>query len=139
MANLKGNANNNTLTGTTGNDVLEGLGGNDTLIEGLGGDDVLDGGTGIDTASFTGNTTSVSVDLSIQGAGKPQPTGVGNKTLIGIENVTGGGGADTLLGDIYNNVLKGGAGNDLLEGGLGDTLDGNGDATPLRMPMRRAR
>ena len=42
--------------------------------------------------------------------------------IIGIENLTGTGFADTLIGDDGNNVLKGGAGCDTLIGGDGDDV-----------------
>ena len=49
-------------------------------------------------------------------------------TLNGIENVTGGSGADGLTGSDAANVLHGGAGNDLLLGlGGADTIFGDGD------------
>jgi Ca2+-binding RTX toxin-like protein len=54
----------------------------------------------------------------------PQNTiGAGTDTLVGIENLTGSGFADTLFGDAWNNTLIGGSGNDRLTGQDGrDTL-----------------
>jgi Ca2+-binding RTX toxin-like protein len=111
-----GNALNNALTGNTGNNTLSGGLGNDTLNGGTG-NDMLDGGDGTDTASFAGATLGVQVSLALAGA---QATGVGNDRLIAIENLTGSGYDDTLLGNNGNNVLDGGAGLDLLAGGLGN-------------------
>lgn len=49
-----------------------------------------------------------------------------------IENATGSGFGDTLIGNDLANVLQGGAGGDLLEGGTGaDTLDGGVGADTL--------
>ena len=50
-----------------------------------------------------------------------------------IENAVGGGGNDTLLGNVANNVLTGNAGNDLIAAGLGDDtlIGGTGDDTML--------
>ena len=49
-----------------------------------------------------------------------------------IENVVGGGGADTITGDARNNVLTGGPGVDVIDGGLGnDTVHADGADTDL--------
>ena len=40
--------------------------------------------------------------------------------LTGIENVSGGGGSDTLTGTSGSNTLDGSSGNDTLNGGLGN-------------------
>ena len=46
-------------------------------------------------------------------------------SLIGFQNVVGGAGNDTIIGDGNANVLTGGAGNDTLDGGVGaDTMIG---------------
>ena len=76
---------------------------------------------GADTLSYgTGTTAAVSVNLATHSAS-------GFTTIAGIENVTGGGGADTLTGDALDNALTGGAGNDTLNGSLGnDVLTGAG-------------
>jgi Ca2+-binding RTX toxin-like protein len=125
-----------TIIGDTGTDTLK--------IVGTAGADILDviyngsvltgieGGTlsgvetvtadllgGSDTLSYgTGTTAGVSVDLAAH-------TASGFASIAGIENVTGGSGADALTGDASANALTGGAGNDTLVGGLGnDTLVG---------------
>lgn len=119
---LTGNAEANKFVAGGGDDVLNGLGGNDKLL----------GGAGIDTAMFSGgiNTT---VNL---GTKRVQTTGHGNDKLVGIENVTSGGGDDRLTGNGKDNVLNGMGGSDILKGGKGDdtliagkgadTLIGNG-------------
>ena len=108
------------LVGGAGDDGLLGLGGNDTLTGGLG-DDALDGGSGIDTASYTGAPSGVTVDL-LAGAASG---GDDSDSLTGIENVTGSSHADTITGDAFGNILIGGGGNDNLTGGAGnDTLVG---------------
>ncbi|HKD29625.1 MAG TPA: calcium-binding protein, partial [Xanthobacteraceae bacterium] len=77
-----------------------------------------DMGVGTDTLNFGASTANVTVNLS---AG----TASGFTSIVGIENVTGGGGNDTLTGNAGANVLTGGAGDDTLAGGLGnDTLAG---------------
>src|SRR5262245_45430463 len=72
-----------------------------------------------DTLSYgTGTTAGVTVDLAHHSAS-------GFASITGIENVTGGSGADFLTGDDMGNILSGGAGNDTLFGGIGnDTLTG---------------
>jgi Ca2+-binding RTX toxin-like protein len=130
------------LDGGTGSDRIYGGDGADTLIGGSGGgDDTLYGGSGIDTAdfsrsltalgtdssTFTPNTTAVNVNLATGTA-----TGLGTDRLFDIENVIGGGGADTITGSDGSNLLDGGAGSDLISGGVGtDTLYGGADADTL--------
>jgi hypothetical protein len=81
----------------------------------------IDGGDGPDTIDYSAFSRGVTVNLT-----KGYSTKVG--TLSNVENATGGGGADILVGDANANVLKGGGGRDLLIGGLGpDTLLGGAD------------
>lgn len=112
---------NDTITGGSGNDTLFGQDEDDILDGGLG-DDVLHGGLGdSDTASYASASGGVTVNLAAGTA-----TGAaGNDTLIDIENVTGSGFDDTLVGNGGANILNGGNGNDTLNGGAGnDTLNG---------------
>jgi Ca2+-binding RTX toxin-like protein len=122
IENLIGSNFADVLTGDGGNNSLAGGGGNDTLYGGLG-DDTLDGGKGTNTASYSGASGPVSVNLSITTA---QATGsAGSDTLKSIQNLVGSAFADSLTGDAHNNLLTGGAGNDSLYGGAGnDTLSG---------------
>src|SRR5262249_5012555 len=115
-----GSAFDDTLIGAPGVvNHLSGGAGNDLLVD-LGGD-VLDGGAGNDTASYARSTAAVTIDLALSGA---QANGA---TLIGIENVVGSAGWDTLKGAGGNNVLTGGDGFDTLMGrGGDDILDGGG-------------
>jgi Ca2+-binding RTX toxin-like protein len=134
---LAGDAGANRLYGSLGNDQLLGADGNDFLVAGAG-DDTIDGGVGIDTASFF-DPVAATVNLNIVGA---QNTGQGVKTIIGVENLDGGGAADTLIGDANANTLSGQSGNDTLIGGDGadilqgqfdnDSLDGGVGADTLR-------
>src|SRR5205085_897561 len=55
----------------------------------------------------------------------------GNDTLIGIENVTGSGFNDLLIGTNGANTIDGGAGNDTLRGGEGDDTLLGGDGNDL--------
>ncbi|OWJ65051.1 calcium-binding protein [Inquilinus limosus] len=118
---LIGNAGANRLQGYDGNDTLQGGDGNDVLVGGAGADS-LNGGAGIDTASYYGDTVGVSVDLS---TGKGIGGNAQGDVLIGIENVSGSRGNDSLTGNAGANVLNGYEGNDVLRGGAGaDRLDG---------------
>lgn len=164
---LVGGTNNDVLNGGADNDVLDGFLGDDILIGGDGddalfgdsGNDTLDGGLGddiiyggegvsidggegddpdIDTVTFSGATTGISVNLdsrfAYDGAG-------GYDTVNGIENVIGTEFADFIYGNYDDNTLIGGDGDDglyggyggdLIEGGLGnDQVDGGDGADHL--------
>ncbi|MBC6438400.1 MAG: hypothetical protein GDA52_09780 [Rhodobacteraceae bacterium] len=93
---IKGNGNNNSLTGTNGRDSINGFAGNDKLI-GRRDDDVLTGGGGDD--SLIGNT--------------------GNDTLrgnLGDDTLIGGHGDDVLTGGMNADtfVFSSGHGNDTI-------------------------
>jgi Ca2+-binding RTX toxin-like protein len=118
-ATLSGGANADTLVSTSKTDILHGLAGDDLLMASNGAYQ-LDGGLGNDTASFKGLTTAITLDLGVTTA-QTGPGG-GELTLISIENLTGGSGADKLTGDDLANVLDGGAGNDILYGKAGDDV-----------------
>ena len=145
---LDGNANVNTLTGGIGNDVLNGYGGGDLLQGGGGldkiagheghdalyggrgrdllfpgaGDDVVRGEGNLDTVSYAGAPTGVTVDLATLAA-----TGWGSDVLSRIENAVGSSFADVLRGSSAPNLLWGMGGADTLrtdDGIAGDTADG---------------
>ncbi len=125
---IAGSAADETLNGGAGDDVLDGRAGDDTLNGGLG-NDTINGGFGNDTADYySAATTAVIVNLMTGTA----TGGQGNDTLSGIENVTGGSGADTLTLSAVGGTLRGNAGNDILTGGDGDdTIYGDGDKDSL--------
>ncbi|WP_343712574.1 calcium-binding protein [Inquilinus sp.] len=118
---LIGNSGANRLQGYGGNDTLQGGDGNDVLAGGVGADR-LDGGAGVDTASYYNGSGGVTVDLS---TGKGSGAEAQGDILVGIENVSGSQGNDTLIGDAGANTLQGWNGDDVLRGGAGaDRLDG---------------
>ncbi|MBO9560652.1 MAG: hypothetical protein J7515_18975 [Caulobacter sp.] len=149
MALISGGAGDDVLVGTSGSDSLDGGAGNDSLSGGAGldalrggtGDDVLDGGTGGerlpslivdqnnltaeiavnggDLADYGDATVGVTVNLTLTG---PQNTGWGMDTLVNIEDINGGSGADILTGNDLANMLLGGGGDDQLNGGGGDDV-----------------
>lgn len=136
---LSGGAGNDGIVGGDGNDTLGAEQGDDTAQGGDGNDiiyvsadtAIVDGGAGTDTVQFDSvfaiGTSGVLIDLTAQQNLFNQPD---DYTLIdadisAVENVTGSGGNDFIVGDSAANVLRGGAGNDFLVGGTGvDTLFG---------------
>ncbi len=84
----------------------------------------IDGGDGSDTVNFGSGTGTKTVDLSTGAA-----TGA---TLTSVENVAGGPGGDTIVGNDSANVENGNGGNDALSGGAGaDTLRGGSGVNTL--------
>ena len=127
---LEGSAFDDTLVGNSAANTLTGFAGDDVL-EGRGGADVINGGAGNDTASYSHDTTGVTVSLVENPETNLLDHGKGGDAegdvLISIENLTGGSGNDTLTGDYHANILNGGEGNNILDGGAGnDTLTAGG-------------
>ncbi|NDP59691.1 MAG: calcium-binding protein, partial [Oxalobacteraceae bacterium] len=114
--NLIGSRNADTLTGNAGNNRLDG-GAGDDLLSGEAGADTLIGGAGNDTASYAGAQASVQVSLDNPASNTGDAAG---DTFDSIENLTGSGFNDVLIGDAGDNVLEGGAGADVLDGGAGN-------------------
>lgn len=108
---LKGNSGDDVLIGSTGNDVLEGGAGFDQLI----------GGEGEDIASYAGSGAAVRVSLTTLSSS----TGVAHGDQFSeIEGLAGSNYGDRLIGDEFDNVLRGRAGADNLIGGEGsDTYE----------------
>ncbi len=132
MDHLWGGGDDDTLSGGSGDDYLYGEAGNDILSGGDGADflsggagaDSIDGGAGSDTVSFAGSSAGVVASLA---TGTGSAGDAAGDTYVNVENLTGGDGNDTLVGNGTDNVLDGGAGDDLLIGGAsltGDTLIG---------------
>ena len=128
-ARLGANVENLTLTGDaalsgTGNaldNVITGNAGDNTLVGGAGADRLF-GGAGNDTASYADAVHAVNVDLL---TGRGRGSDAEGDVLVGIENLIGGAGNDTLAGNAGNNLLQGGRDDDTLDGGAGaDVLDG---------------
>ena len=118
---IRGTKNNDVLVATEGNDTLRGQGGDD-LLDGGWGADLLDGSSGTDTVTYGTSNAGVQVDLA---SGFGSGGHAQGDTLLGIENVTGSGYADSLYGNSGNNILIGQAGNDYFEARGGtDTFDG---------------
>jgi Ca2+-binding RTX toxin-like protein len=129
IENLTGGSSHDRITGNSRNNVLRGNAGNDTLDGGLG-RDVLAGGAGSDTAYYSNRIENLS--LTLDGLANDGAAGENDKIEIDIENISGGFGADTIVGDAKNNVLRGGGGSDRIYGGKGnDTLVADSGADRL--------
>jgi Ca2+-binding RTX toxin-like protein len=111
--------------GDEGDDWIYGLGGDD-ILKGGGGADYLYGDTGNDTAAYNDAAEGVTVSLLTGG-------GADGDVLFDIENLTGSGHDDSLIGDDIANELRGLDGDDYLNGGDGiDSLYGDTDNDTLR-------
>jgi Ca2+-binding RTX toxin-like protein len=157
---LSGNDSRNVLDGGPGPDSLSGQGGDDVLLD-SGGDsaaDRLDGGAGDDSLAagdggdvyvggdgedavtdYAGRAAAVRVTLD--DVADDGGDGEGDNVGSDVEDVTGGSGADTLIGNAADNELAGGSGDDTIAGGDGndglnggagrDTIDGGGGRDDL--------
>jgi Ca2+-binding RTX toxin-like protein len=121
----------------TGNDTKNGGDGNDRIIGTRDpGNDVYIGGAGADLLDFS--DAAAGIRISLDGVANDGPAGETDNAGTDIENLKGGRGNDTLVGNSSRNLIEGFAGNDTLRGGspppsrtgtsisfLGDdTLDG---------------
>lgn len=112
-----------------------------------------DGG-GTDTLVWNASTESARIDLragrfSDLGNSLVYTLGDGSQRIdtdtvaiafgVTVENASGGGAADTIIGNDANNVLRGGDGSDTLTGGAGqDTLDGGSGIDTVVLSGARA-
>jgi Ca2+-binding RTX toxin-like protein len=136
-----------TLWGEAGDDLLDGGQGND-ILRGDGGADRFFGDGGIDGVTYFGIAANVHADLDGV-AGDDGPSD-GDTIATDIEDLYGGNGNDTLIGNAVRNrlvgnagndtlssgddhdILSGGAGNDFLSSGTGnDSLSGGADNDTL--------
>jgi Ca2+-binding RTX toxin-like protein len=100
----------------TGNDVKNGGDGNDRIIGTRDpGNDVYSGGAGVDLLDFSDSDGGVAI--SLDDVANDGPAGQTDNAASDIENLKGGRGNDTLLGDSGRNLIEGFAGNDTLRGG----------------------
>jgi VCBS repeat-containing protein len=174
---LMGGTENDDLNGNAGNDKLFSEADNDTL-KGEAGNDFIDGGTEIDTVVYDNSPKGVVVNIdesqSYTNAGgifrntvvtfKAIPTDLESKftidagtaqdgfdtldTLRNLENITGSGFRDTLIGNSLDNrilgnagddVLVGNAGNDYFDGGVGidDTVSYRRDPSAVKVNLEQ--
>ncbi|MBL8352194.1 MAG: hypothetical protein JNL87_17995 [Burkholderiaceae bacterium] len=140
---ITGTAGNNVITTNGGDDSINGGGGSDTIDAGAGNDvivdansglgDSFDGGAGVDTliADFTW-VDAVIYDLTLGWMKWPGAGGTTYDTILNIENLTIGGGADVVgstaanvitvldTGFDHNNTISTLAGNDTVSSGIGN-------------------
>ena len=126
VENAEGGSGDDTLIGDNGDNDLSGGAGDDVLRPKLGGG-VNDGGSGGET---NGDTVSYE-DLSAANAVTvnlvtDNVSGAVTQTAPNVENVRGGAGDDTLIGDAGTNRLEGLGGDDLLQPGLGGGVNDGG-------------
>jgi Ca2+-binding RTX toxin-like protein len=127
FSNIIGGSGNDTLTGNSGPNVIRGGPGADTIV----------GGGGVDTVDYSDHTAKVTVTLPNSGVSYGNGSAGENDTIdASIENVTGGSGYNTLIGNNADNVLDasasnyqavlyGNGGNDTLLGGsAADVISG---------------
>ncbi len=118
---LTGNAVANELEGFAGDDVLRGASGNDRLTGGIDGDKVI-GGLDTDLADYSqcDNAGRIAVDIGAGGANdggvEDGPRRARDNVHSSVENLLGGCGNDTLIGDRDSNELDGYVGDDTLIG-----------------------
>ncbi|MDB5554286.1 MAG: hypothetical protein JWL86_4270 [Rhizobium sp.] len=103
-----------------GNDTISG-GDGDDLISGGAGSDVINGDAGNNTAVYS-ERFNVGIEVTlVQGQTvNVKVNNVQEDTLTNIQNIIGGGGSDTITGDIGANRLFGYFGDDMISGGDGD-------------------
>jgi Ca2+-binding RTX toxin-like protein len=123
---IRGGSGHDQLRGGLGNDHLQGQEGDDLLFADPGADNLF-GGPGEDEVLYRGYVAPVHVDLEgdpDDGASKER-----DRVLPDVENITGGNGNDTLVGNAVANVISGEKGDDRISGNGGDDrlwgMDGN--------------
>ncbi|HET9728217.1 MAG TPA: M66 family metalloprotease [Acidimicrobiia bacterium] len=127
-AHLIGGAGNDNLTGGAGADTLDGGADNDQFFSPVvDGADTYIGGTGEDLVLYNDRTSRVTATIGAGNRDDGAP-GEGDDIRGDVEDISGGRGADTLIGNGLANKLFGNNGDDFLEGGGGaDVLSGGFD------------
>ena len=132
---IAGGNGNDSILGMGGNDKLEGGMGNDTIDGGAGNDLLNGGGAGIstadgadvirggdgdsDTVDYSLRFNPVLVDISNSSKATDGEKGEGDQVFADVENIFGGNGNDTLIGNAGANLISGGIGNDSITGNGG--------------------
>lgn len=141
---VRGNGGNDVLNGGTGADTVYGDGGNDTLVPGdtdsSSSNDTLDGGADVDTANYSARATT-QLKLSLDDvANDGKYTGETDNVKSNVENIVGGGNADTLEGSDLPNTIDGGDGHDTIDGKLeADVINGGNGTDTANYSSRTAR
>ena len=106
------------LLGDGGRDVLLGQNGDDTL-DGGGDGDIMRGGLGTDRVTYGARTHGVRVSLDGVANDGTIATAEADNVESDVENITGSGGDDVLIGSLVPNRLYAGNGKDTVYGGGG--------------------
>ncbi|MFO0521382.1 MAG: beta strand repeat-containing protein [bacterium] len=137
---ILGTAGNDSFAGGSAANVIDALGNRVTeRFRGDAGNDTITGGAGVDfftVADYANNSGSQAVSVNLS-AGTASDGRSGTDTLVNVDGVRGGSGADTLTGGslsrgtsgTFFELFRGNAGNDTLNGnnGLSDGVDASGD------------
>jgi len=113
---------------------IKGGEGNDTFRTNFAVSNQFDGNSGNNTMDYSNANASQKIVVTLDGANFRDVT-IGTGTVVdsvkNIQNVYGGAGNDTIIGDGNSNILDGGSGNDLIRGiaGLNNLRGGAGDDT----------
>lgn len=135
-----GSSSSDLFEGTKGLDILCGFEGNDTFLYSKS-NDVIDGGDGSDSIDLSMDSRNATVDLTV---GTATVKGGSVSSLLSIENVQTGAGADRITGNAQDNrittfdqdnstdgadYVSAGDGSDVVISGPGNdtVLGGNGD------------
>jgi Ca2+-binding RTX toxin-like protein len=122
IENVQGGRYADTISGDSGNN----------WFDGGDGDDKIDGRGGFDMVSYHQATAGVTINLTLNGS-QVGGAGVGQDTLLNIENLHGSTHDDVLIGNAADNFIDADAGDDLLDGGDGlDFLLGGEGADTLQ-------
>ncbi|MGC4093422.1 MAG: calcium-binding protein [Polyangiaceae bacterium] len=136
---LYGGGDSDILQGGSQNDIINGGDGGDEIQMGASqdGSDVINGGNDGDLVSYSKRSKAVTVTLcsapSLLGCPEEECNCIPengesseNDVIVNVEDIDGGAGNDTLVGDENSNVLSGKDGNDTLRGlGGADQLYGD--------------
>jgi hypothetical protein len=114
---VTGTSYNDVFTGSDGSDRARGLGGRDYFTGSGGARDIIDGGTSIDTLSYIGSSSGVSVSLF---RGRGWGGDAEGDRISNIENLIGSHHDDIIWGDNLANQIQGGNGNDTITGAGGN-------------------
>ena len=129
---IVGSSGPNEINASAGNDSVD-AGDGDDEIEGSAGDDEFDGGAGTDILEFNYSAVPVTADL-IAGVA----AGQGSDVVNGVENLRGTIFDDVLVGSEAANTILGNLGDDVLESrGGNDSLDGQRGNDRAEWPGRQ--
>jgi Ca2+-binding RTX toxin-like protein len=128
---LTGNDFDNVITGGAGADTMSGGPGNDTFVFGSASDgsDTVNGQGGEDTVDYSARSAALTITLNTSTATTTNGAASENDSIVNVENVICGSGADTVTGDSANNRIEGGGGNDTIDAAAGDDIIDPGAGT----------